>query len=131
MKELYWLTRVSEFDSLFRAIWFISIICVVVMLVMYFFLADEFKEDTVNKIKKAAILSSILLVVGALGDAFTPSRRDVLLIYGLGTTIDYINSDDKAKQLPDKAVDALTRYLDAIGAGEAEEGKSECTPSTK
>ena len=36
----------------------------------------------------------------------------MLAIYGIGGTIDYIQGSDKAKELPDKVVDALTEYLD-------------------
>jgi hypothetical protein len=45
----------------------------------------------------------------------------MLLIYGLGTTVDYIKSNDKAKELPDKAVDALTRYIDTISKEDKED----------
>lgn len=41
-----------------------------------------------------------------------------MLIYGVGGTIDYIKSDDKAKALPDKCVEALNRYLDTVNAEE-------------
>ena len=37
-----------------------------------------------------------------------------MVIYGLGGTIDYIKSNDKAKKLPDKVVNALTRYIDYV-----------------
>ena len=46
-----------------------------------------------------------------------------MVIYGLGGTIDYIKSNDKAKELPDKVVDALTRYVDHIEKEEGEENK--------
>lgn len=33
------------------------------------------------------------------------------LIYSIGGTIDYIKSNEKAKQLPDKCLQALDKYL--------------------
>ena len=45
---------------------------------------------------------------------FIPSTKEAMLIYGIGGTLDYIKSNDKAKQLPDKCIDALTRYVDSI-----------------
>ena len=38
--------------------------------------------------------------------------KEALAIYGVGGTIDYIKSNDKAEQIPDKAVDALIKWLD-------------------
>ena len=50
-----------------------------------------------------------------------------MAIYGLGGTIDYIKSNDRAKKLPDKVVNALTCYLDYV---EKEKGEK-ITPITK
>ena len=36
-------------------------------------------------------------------------KNDALLIYGVGCTIDYIKSNDKAKQLSDKCIKALDK----------------------
>ena len=38
----------------------------------------------------------------------------LLLAYGVGGTIDYIKSNDTSKQLPDKCVKALDKYLDNL-----------------
>jgi hypothetical protein len=43
-----------------------------------------------------------------------PSKKDMLLIYGVGGTIDYIKNNDTAKQLPDKVVIALDKYFDTL-----------------
>jgi hypothetical protein len=40
------------------------------------------------------------------------------MIYGVGGTIDYIKSNDKAKKLPDKCIEALDKYLDNINKEE-------------
>ena len=57
------------------------------------------------------------------GAIFIPTQTDIMAIYGLGGTIDYIKSNDKAKELPDKVVDALTRYIDNIEKEEGEANK--------
>lgn len=114
MKEMYWLTRISELDVMFEILWTIAIIAIIVASVGWITLKIE-KEDTKN-IKRVWLIMLVLLIISVVGDILTPSRRDVMLIYGLGSTIDYINCNDNAKQLPNKAVDALTRYLDEIGA---------------
>lgn len=81
---------------------------------MYDYMKGE--HDALMKlIKKWKITWVCSLLFGILGAIFIPTQREILLICGLGSTIDYIKSNDKAKQLPDKAVDALTRYLDEVG----------------
>ena len=57
----------------------------------------------------------ITLFIAAIGTVFIPSNKQMLEIYGIGGTIDYIKSNDKAKELPDKVVDALTKYLETVG----------------
>ena len=57
----------------------------------------------------------ITLFIAAIGTVFIPSNKQMLAIYGIGGTIDYIKSNDKAKELPDKVVDALTKYLETVG----------------
>lgn len=43
---------------------------------------------------------------------FVPSESKLYAIYGIGNTIDYIRTNDKVKQLPDKAIDCIYKYLD-------------------
>jgi len=43
---------------------------------------------------------------------FIPTKKDALLIYGVGGTIDYIKQNPTAKQLPDKCVKVLDKWVD-------------------
>lgn len=45
---------------------------------------------------------------------FIPTKNEALLIYGVGGTIDYIKSNDTAKQLPDKCVKALDKWVENL-----------------
>ena len=38
----------------------------------------------------------------------------MLLIYGLGPAIDYIQDNEKVKELPDKCVEALSKWVDSL-----------------
>lgn len=38
----------------------------------------------------------------------------VLLIYGVGTTLDYLQDNEKVQQLPDKCVDALEAWVESL-----------------
>ena len=41
-------------------------------------------------------------------------------IYGAGTIVDYCKENSKVKEIPDKAIDALNRYLDSIAEDKKE-----------
>lgn len=53
-----------------------------------------------------------------IAQAFVPTTKQALIIYGVGGTIDYVKSCNKAKQLPDKAIIALDKYLESINEEE-------------
>ena len=40
--------------------------------------------------------------------------NEALMIYGIGGTIDYIKSNETAKQLPDKCIKALDKWADNL-----------------
>ena len=54
------------------------------------------------------------VVLSGIGWVFVPKTNEALLIYGVGTTIDYVDNNETIKQLPDKAVQALDKYLDSF-----------------
>lgn len=115
MNELYWITRLDAINMTAGTAIVIGAGALVGMTVLYLITTnsecdEKFRKKLRKTFKKWAIFSAISLLVFI----FTPDRRDALLIYGVGGTIDYIKSNDKAKELPDKVVDALTRYIDSI-----------------
>lgn len=127
MLELYWITRLGPITAcldvitaLFIAIAIIGIpVCLLTRLDMY---SEEqrkkFDATAIKNIKK--FMPIVILII--LLRLFIPTTKEALAIYGVGSTIDYIKSNDKAKELPDKVVDALTRYIDSIEKGD--DGKS-------
>jgi len=120
MNEIYWLTRLGELDGVFCFLWIMPTILSSFIVIALPIFGEDWNDKFKDMLKKWAWRLIILIVIGVIGDAFTPSKKDVLLIYGLGGTIDYVKSNDKAKELPDKVVDALTRYVDTIAKEEQE-----------
>lgn len=57
---------------------------------------------------------AVVFFVSVFINIFIPTTNEALLIYGVGGTIDYIKSNDTSKQLPDKCVKALDKYLDNL-----------------
>ena len=116
MNEIYWLTRIGKLGDMFNLAVIMGIVILVLVLI-FIPLIYDFCEG--NDLHKKIVFRSIKgFFIGFafcfLGHIFTPSSEEMLAIYGLGTTIDYIKGNDKVKQLPDKVVDALTRYVDTI-----------------
>ena len=57
-------------------------------------------------------------IIAGLINFFIPTTNEALMIYGIGGTIDYVKSNETAKQLPDKYIKALDKYLDNINKEE-------------
>ena len=116
MTEIYWLQVVGNLGSL-TVVAMIIAICALIVLTIGYCAFDVYDDD--DRAKQAAIVkwlkrSAVAIIVSTVGMVFIPSDKELMAIYGIGGTIDYIKSNDKAKELPDKVVDALTRYVDSI-----------------
>ena len=112
MEEIYWITRLDYVQGMLVAYLIITGIMIAIATITLC-CDDGYSEDTskTRKLLKMAI-TSFVIALSVL--CFIPSTNEAMLIYGVGGTIDYIKSSDKAKQLPDKCIDALTRYVDSI-----------------
>jgi hypothetical protein len=122
---LYWITRLDEVRGIFIALMLLSIIPVIVGFSTGYSLGPDTNEEERRKGKRMLRITSIIFILSAICFILTPDTKQALIIYGVGGTIDYVKSNDKAKQLPDKVIDALDRYLDSIDkGGENETDKS-------
>lgn len=115
MIEIYWLQRIGALSDLFNVMWIFAIVVLGFLLILAPMIIDVIKENNItDQAKKVVKTFAVIFIVGVIGSIITPSTKEMYAIYGLGGTIDYIKSNDKAKQFPDKCVDALTRYVDSI-----------------
>jgi hypothetical protein len=69
-------------------------------------------EDELNV--KVLKRSGIVLAISLMGVIAFPSKKDMLLIYGVGTALDYIQENETAKQLPDKCIEALNVWVESL-----------------
>lgn len=58
--------------------------------------------------------SAVTLAISVLGIVIIPTKQDMFLIYGVGTTLDYLQDNEKVQQLPDKCVDALDAWVESL-----------------
>lgn len=110
MKELYWITVLGNASTVTSIIAVIAIIIAIIVPSM----AYIFEEDKYERRKARIVLrhyTTIAAITGLIA-IFIPSKEELLFIYGVGSTVDYIQSNEEAKQLPDKAVKALNLWAD-------------------
>ena len=126
MNEIYWITRLDGICGFLTIIAVFSGIAAVVL----FFIGiikrselDIFNKDSQTweqhiKTSKMCLYfakrCAVVFCVSIFINIFTPTTNEALLIYGVGGTIDYIKSNDTAKQLPDKCVKALDKLVDNL-----------------
>ena len=56
--------------------------------------------------------SLFAIVFGVVVAIFIHSHKNLLIIYGVGGTIDYVRENKNANNIPDKCIKALDKYLD-------------------
>lgn len=127
MVEIYWLQRLGNIGFCFNiGFWlctFIAIVIAVWCFSVWCFMDDceGFRyKHLIPWVKKFAMVFAFFTI----GSIFIPTQHDLMVIYGLGGTIDYIKNNDKAKELPDKVVNALTRYVDYLEKENGEENNT-------
>ena len=108
MWELYLLTRLG---MIFPILIIIAAIAGVISVVAGI---DILSEGDVERSTKIFKRSAVALAISVLGVIVIPTKEDMLLIYGVGTTLDYLQDNEKVQQLPDKCVDALDAWVESL-----------------
>ena len=95
-------------QGIFTVLLLISLLAIVVS--VFFLFCDNFEGDNpawkiLKKAIPVAVIASLVLV-------FAPSTKDMLLIYGIGGTVDFLKDNPTAQQLPDKCIEALDKFMD-------------------
>ena len=113
MEEIYWITRLDGIHSALVVFLCISVIITVVSIIGYIIekCSGEDGDEYANfgKILKYAVPSSLILTLLLI---FIPTTKEILMIYGVGGTLDYVQSNEKIQQLPDKVVDAIDLFIE-------------------
>ena len=116
MNELYWITRLNGIHVVGIIITIIAAIIFTISLIGYIVNDNPDRLSEVRSRKSCVVFlkkSSIALAISILGTIFVPTTKEALAIWGIGGTIDYIKSNPTAKQLPDKCVKALDKWVDS------------------
>lgn len=118
MTEIFWLQRIGNIGFCFNVGFWVCIflVCFIAVISFFRFMDDDidFEDLNVKGFFRWTKKFALVFCIFTIGAIMIPTQEDVMAIYGLGGTIDYLKSSDKAKELPDKVVDALTKYVNSI-----------------
>lgn len=120
MIEIYWITRLGALNDFCMCMTLICGLALAASFIYYVYTFMDSHEDYATEedkknfktAKRLLTKTTLVFLIFVLGLIFIPTKKDMLAIYGLGGTIDYVKSNDKAKKLPDKVIDALDMYLE-------------------
>lgn len=108
MNTLYWITTLGNLSELFSAL---SIFLCMFLVLCIFCIICEPSSNIIKKITKWVLG---LLIPITLINIFIPNKQDLYIIYGVGTTLDYLKENPQTKQLPDRCIKAIDNYLNKL-----------------
>lgn len=122
--KMYWFTRLSAITIALKAILIVSGVLTIATLIFWFIVyisdpdyitdEEEGKERYLKFGSKILCISTIVFIIGLIGRTFIPTTSEALLIYGVGESVEYLQNNKDAVQIPDKALQALNKYLDEV-----------------
>jgi hypothetical protein len=120
MEEIYWITRLDGINVLLNVMTVLGIVFTVISIGGYIITKnDDHVDDCWKKfwikLFKYCFPTTIIITLLFI---FTPTTKEALMIWGVGGTIDYVKSNDTAKQLPDKCIEALDKWVDSLNEQE-------------
>lgn len=115
ISHMYWITRLSSIHDAFLFVFIIAATVAFLTGVVVLLIGDDKDAyDCFKYVKKYFITAVVAVILSGMGLVFVPKTNEALLIYGVGTTIDYVDNNETIKRLPDNAVQALDKYLDSL-----------------
>ena len=79
---------------------------------IFLLLTYDEKENFFRLPKKVQKWAGIAFITSAILFIFTPSKKELLMIYGGGTILEYIQNNKEVKKIPDNVVKALNKWLE-------------------
>lgn len=126
MEELYWITRLTCICNFLTAVAVVSFLIsafTVVFVVCNRIEANNYEKGGENwnyYMQRFKMFLSyfkrliFVAIIACLINFFIPTTNEALMIYGVGSTIDYVKSNETAKQLPDKYIKALDKWAENL-----------------
>lgn len=118
MELLYWITRFDALHMVFDIILIISGIINGALVLILIIGNSEIDDNVLKSVLKYLKIFVTAFMITLIVKAFVPSTKEALMIYGVGSTIEYLKSNEKAMKLPDKCIDALDAWIEELNKEE-------------
>lgn len=117
MSEIYWLTRLDAIQGVAIAFAIVfGTLALVAWITHWTTLSydpDGAYEPEIkfsNSTRWPAFITALITITLAV---FIPNKKDMLMIWGIGGTIEYVQENETLQGLPDKCVQALDAWVDS------------------
>jgi hypothetical protein len=118
MELLYWITRFDALRMVFDTILISSGILGGILIIALIIGNTEIEEYHLKSILKYLKIFAVTFIITLTVKVFVPSTKEALMIFGVGSTIEYLKSNEKAMQLPDKCINALDAWVEELNKKE-------------
>lgn len=116
---VYLLMMLDSINILFNIITALSGVCLIIFTILTIVGAcedpekwDSFSEKAKIIFKKGLKISLWIFIPSLFLVLFLPNSKQAAIIYTAGSTIEYIQNNEKIQELPDKTVDCLNKFID-------------------
>lgn len=124
MSELYWIHVLGNLHDVLGILALLSGLAGAICYFIYFVHQNELQEDDKYFKRATKYIVPLMFIISILGNTFIPDAKTLYVIYGVGGTLDYLKENEPAKQIPDKAILALDKYLnEQLGDNDNKEDK--------
>lgn len=121
MNEIYWITRLDLISGWLIVFAVVSAIVTFIAIIAYINYSTDYEKYGEDEDKRLAEFSSKLFKISfpcfftfCVSSILTPTTNEAMLIYGIGTTIDYVKQNNTLQQIPDKCINALDAWVDSL-----------------
>lgn len=108
--DFYWITRLDTINTALIVVFILSLIVFLGCAVFYFIDKYVDGDDNYPSMRKALWVLATVTIISALGAIFVPTTKQMCAIY----FVEYMQENEDAKQLPDKAIKAANAYFDEL-----------------
>ena len=72
----------------------------------------DYSKKQIDIIVKGRKIALAIFIPSILITLFVPNSKQAALIFTIGSTLEYVQGNEKLQELPDKAVECLDKFID-------------------
>ena len=104
--SLYWMLVLGNISFVCGLFAIMLAVAIIVALIVALIVVDD-----IEYAKSKFIGMSIAFAVLLLGSIFIPSTESLMKIYVVDNVVEYIETNDKARELPDKVIECCDKLM--------------------